>query len=248
MLHFEFGIAACWHQAHLDRAHLEHTYLEHPPIRHLLTTGNGSGQPFDRLDLRGVNLQDANLSDASLMGTNLSNATLQGADLCRANLVQARLYGANLAGACLTGAYIQNWGISTDTQLEDIKCDYVYTRLPTRDDPDPCRKPDKRGENFKTGDFSDFIAPIIKVLDLYKTQDTDPRQLGKQFKTLDLVHHQGIDPTAAAIAVTQLAEEHPEARLELITLEGRGRDKIRLQAIVDSQANRSELYTEYREM
>ena len=79
-------------------------------------------------------------------------------------------------------------------------------RLPTKDDPDPCRKPDNRQETFKPGDFADFISPIIKTLDLYQTQNIDPRQVAHKFKTLDLFHYEGIDPTAAAIAVTQVGE------------------------------------------
>ena len=159
--------------------------------------------------------------------------------------MQAQLYKTDLTGACLTGAYIENWGISVDTRLEDVKCDHIYMRLPTRDDPDPSRKPDDRDENFKEGDFSDFITPIIKTLDLYHTQNLDLRKMASTFKTLDLFHHRGIDPTAASIALKQVAEEHPEAGLEVVALEGRGNEKIRLQAVVAEGANRSELSAEY---
>lgn len=111
-------------------------------------------------------------------------------------LAETQLYQANLTATCLTGAYIENWGISSDTQLDRIQCDYVYMRLPTLDNPEPWRKPDNRNEIFRQGDFADFIAPIIQTLDLYKSQNVDPRK----FKTLDLLHYQGIDPTAAAKA------------------------------------------------
>ncbi|MEL7244397.1 MAG: low-complexity protein, partial [Cyanobacteria bacterium J06573_2] len=135
--------------------------------------------------------------------------------------------------------------ISTDTQLDECKCEYIYMQLPSKDDPDPCRKPDNKNENFKEGDFADFIAPIIKTLDLYKTQNFDPRKVGSKYKTLDLLHYEGIDPTAAAIAIIQLAESYPEANLEIVALEGRGNDKIRLQARVASDANTSDLNQEY---
>ncbi|WP_236738819.1 hypothetical protein [Chroogloeocystis siderophila] len=115
--------------------------------------------------------------------------------------------------------------------------------MPTKDDPDPCRKPDNKSENFKPGDFSDFIAPIIKTLDLYRQQNIDPRAI--TFKTLDLYHHQGIDPDAAAIALQQLAENHPHAGLEVVALEGRGQDKIRLQAKVAGNSDRAQLSAEY---
>ena len=106
-------------------------------------------------------------------------------------------------------------------------------------------QPDNKKENFKEGDFADFIAPIIKTLDLYQTQNLDLRRVASNFKTIDLFHYDGIDPSAAAIAIKQLIEQHPEAELEVISLEGRGNEKIRLQAKVSGDTNRSELNAEY---
>ncbi|MGB7444073.1 MAG: pentapeptide repeat-containing protein [Coleofasciculaceae cyanobacterium] len=238
----------CWFKAqNLAQARVEDTYLEDSKVRKLVISKDGRDNNFDSLNLRGLNLKDANLQDASFINTDLSEATLQNANLSGAKLVQAQLYQAILTEACLTGAYIQNWGISTDTQLDGVKCEYIYMQLPTKDDPDPCRKPDNRNETFEEGDFADFITPIIKTLDLYQTQNVDMRQVGNKFKTLDLFHHQGIDPTAAAIAVIQLAENYPDDKLEVVALEGRGQEKIRLQAKVAGDANRSQLSTEYFE-
>ncbi len=238
----------CWfHTEHLHNARLEDTYLQDPKVRQLLITKDGRDRSFDFLNLRGLNLQDANLQDASFIGTYLSESTLENANLSGAKLAQSHLYQANLNNACLTGAYIQNWGISTDTQLENVECEYIYMQLPTREDPDPCRKPDNRQETFQPGDFTDFIAPIIKTLDLYKTQNADPRHVGSKFKSLDLLHYQGIDPTAAAIAIIQLAEQNPDADVQIVALEGRGEEKIRLQARIAGDANPSELNREYFE-
>ncbi len=235
-----------WFEAkHLAQARISDTYLEDSKIRQLVVTLNGQEQNFDHMDLRGLNLQGANLVDASFIGTKLSEANLQGADLTRAKLVQAQLYGVNLTGACLTGAVIQDWSISPDTNFTDVKCDYVYMQLPTKNDPDPCRKPDNRNEIFQEGDFADFIAPIIKTLNLYQTQNVDLRVVAQQFKTLDLFHHEGLDPTAAAIALKQLAQQHPEAELEVVALEGRGEDKVRVQAKVAGSVDRSALSAEY---
>ncbi|MBE9136958.1 pentapeptide repeat-containing protein [Nodosilinea sp. LEGE 07088] len=226
---------------------IEQTYLADAQIKKLVTSGEGQGQSFDYKDMRGVNLQNAQLADASFIGANLSEANLSGANLSRAKLVRTQLYRANISNTTLTGAYIQDWGISTDTQFDGIQCDYIYMRLPTPADPDPCRKPDNRNETFAPGDFENFIAPIIKTLDLYSQQNVDPRNVAEAYKTIDLFHHEGIDPSAAAIALQQLAEQHPEAGIEVVALEGRGQDQIRLQAIVSSQANRSELSAQYSE-
>ena len=118
-------------------------------------------------------------------------------------------------------------------------------RLPTSKDPDPCRKPDNKDENFQLGEFADFIKPIQTTLDLYQRQYVDPREVAPSFKTLDLYLHGSINLTAAAIALKSVAEKHPEARLEVRALEGRGQDKIRLQTQVDSHVNRSRLSAQY---
>ena len=239
-------IRTCWFQVkNLEQARVEGTYLEQANVRQLAITKDGRGQKFNNLNLRYLNLKNANLQDASFISTDLSEANLQSANLFGAKLAQTQLYQANLTTACLTGACIENWGISTDTKFDGIQCDFVYMRLPTSKDKDPWRKPDNRQETFKQGDFADFVSPIIQTLDLYKTQHVDPREIAEKFKTLDLFHHEGIDPTAAAIAITQLAESNPTADLELLALEGKGQEKIRLQAIVSNNANSSELYKEY---
>ena len=237
-----------WYLAkQLDQSRCDRTYLEDPQIRQLAITKDGQGKHFEHLDLSGLNLKEANLKDAFFIGADLSEATLENANLTGARLVKTQLYQANLSGTCLTGAYIENWGISTDTNLDNVKCDYIFMQLPTAadPDPDPCRKPDNKKEYFKEGDFADFIAPIIKTLNLYHTQNLDLREVGIKFKTLDLFHYEGIDPSAAAIAIKQLIEEYPEAELEVISLEGRGNEKIRLQAKVTGDTNRSELNAEY---
>jgi uncharacterized protein YjbI with pentapeptide repeats len=227
--------------ANLDRVNLDRTSLENPKIRHLLTTGKGHQQNYDRLDLRNLNLQNADLSDASLIGADLSGSDLTGANLQRAKLVQAQLYGTNLTGANLTGAFIQNWGISPDTRFDDIECDYIHMRLPTDQDPDPCRKPDNKQATFHPGDFTAFIAPILRTLDSYQRQD--PTAFAP--KTLDFYHYEGIDPAAATIALQELIEQNPNAHIDIKSIEGRGPGKICLQAIVHSSADPSQLNRDY---
>ncbi|MFB2919586.1 MULTISPECIES: pentapeptide repeat-containing protein [Aerosakkonema] len=216
----------CWLQAKkLSFARAGTTYLKQVKLQLLVVTGAGQNKNFDRLNLRGVNLQGANLADASFIGADLSESNLQQANLSRAKLVQTQLDRTNFTGACLTGAYIEDWGITAETTLERVKCNYVYMRLPTKDDPDPCRKPDNKQEIFEDGDFADFIAPIVKTLDLY--------------------HNQGVDPRAIAIAFKRLAENHPEADIEIVAMEKRGKDKFLLKAKTAEYVDRSYLAEEY---
>lgn len=209
----------------LDFVNPGKTYLQYAQLQQLLVTGQGQDKNFDRQDLRGTNLQGANLVDASFIGADLSQANLQDADLSRAKLVQTQLNGTDLTGSNLTGAYIQDWGITTDTKFDGVRCEYVYMRLPTKENPDPLRKPDNHKEVFADGEFGDFIQPI--------------------FDTLDLYHNQGVDPRAIAISFKQLAENHPEADLRIVGMEVRGEDKFLLRAKSAAAADKSELSAEY---
>ncbi|WP_414755292.1 pentapeptide repeat-containing protein [Anabaena sp. CCY 9910] len=209
----------------LDYARLEKTYLQNPQAVNLLVNKQGQNTVFNRQDLRGVNLKGANLTDASFIGSELSYANLQDTNLTRAKLVQTQLDGTDFTGANLTGAYIEDWNITIDTKFDGVRCEYVYMRLPTPDNPDPHRKPDNRQEVFADGEFGDFIKPI--------------------FDTLDLYHSQGIDPRAIAISFKQLAENHPEADLRIVGMEVRGEDKFLLRAKTAIAADKSELSAEY---
>src|SRR5919199_1720208 len=215
-----------WNQAkNLDKALFSRSYLNRPKVQQLLTKGAEEGENFDRQNLRGINLQGTNLADASFIGADLSEANLQDADLSRAKLVQTQLNETDLTGATLTGAYIEDWGITSHTKLDGVRCEYVFMRVPTKEDPNPRRKPDNWKETFSDGDFADFIKPIVDTLDLYHNQDVDPR--------------------AVAISFKQLAENHPEAELEIVAMEKRGGDKFMLRVATAPDANHSELNAEY---
>ncbi|MCC5618665.1 pentapeptide repeat-containing protein [Nostoc sp. CHAB 5836] len=219
-------ICSRWYQAKmLDRVRPGLTYLQNAQVRQLLITGQGQDINLDRQNLRGINLQGANLADTSFVGADLSEANLQDADLSRAKLKQTQLDATDLTGANLTGAYIEDWGITNTTKLHGVRCEYVFMRLPTKEDPDPLRKPDNKQEVFADGDFADFIKPI--------------------FDTLDLYHNQGVDPRAIAIALKNLAENHPEAELEIVGMEKRGDDKILLRAKTAPGSDKSQLSAEY---
>ncbi|MGK7954520.1 MAG: pentapeptide repeat-containing protein [Crocosphaera sp.] len=208
----------------LDRIRPGKTYLSNTNLKQWLI-GIGTNKNFDRQDLRGVHLQAANLTDASFIGADLSNANLQDADLSRAKLIQTQLDNTDLTGATLTGATIEDWGITSHTNLRGVRCNYIFMKEPTKTDPNPRRKPDNWEEEFEDGDFAEFIQPLVNTLDLY--------------------HNQGVDPRAIAVAFKHLAEEHPDAELQIVAIEKRGNDKLLIRAATAPEANHSELNKEY---
>jgi len=209
----------------LEFARLGNTYLANPKIRQLVVSCDGQGQNFDGLDLTGVNLQDAELQDASFVGASLNQSNLRGANLSRAFLKQTQLDGADLTGATLTGAYIEDWGITSTTILDNVQCEYVYMRVPTKENPNPLRKPDNLRETFAEGEFAAFIQPFFDTLDLYHSQDVDPR--------------------AISIALSNLATNHPDDNLQFVAIERRGETGVNLRFTTTPKANKSELSEEY---
>ena len=215
------------HTCHLDCVRPGTSFLNIPQIRTLVQTGQGQGLNLTHLNLRGINLADAQLEDTCFRSADLSEATLAGANLTRANLVQTQLDQTDLTEATLTGATIEDWGITGDTNLQGVRCDYIYMRWVREgnSNPNPRRKPDNYEETFADGEFSDFIKPIVDTLDLY--------------------HNQNVDSRAIAIAFKQLAESHPEANLEIAAMEKRGQDKVLLRAKTTQKANHSQLSQQY---
>lgn len=211
----------------LDLVRPGNSYLKSTQVRQWLI-GKGQDKNFDGQKLQGINFQGADLTDASFIDANLSEANLQDADLSRAKLVQTQLDRTDFTGATLTGAFIEDWGITTYTKLDDVKCEYVFMRLPTEENPEPRRKPDNRSEKFEVGDFADFIKPI--------------------FDTLNLYHNQGVDPRAIAISWKQLAENNPDAKLQLASMEVKGEDNLLLKLKTPPDADLSKLSAEYFDM
>jgi uncharacterized protein YjbI with pentapeptide repeats len=148
----------CWSHAKKLNLACVGSYLKYPEIMELAIAGIGQGKNFDELPLRGLNLCKANLADASFIGTDLKDANLQDADLSRTKLVQTQLDRTDLTGACLTGACIQGWNITSSTKLDGVECDYIYMRLPTKENPDPYRIPENHQEIFEPSDFPDLFT------------------------------------------------------------------------------------------
>lgn len=217
----------CWQNAQkLELVVPGNTYLNDHQIQQWLV-GKGKENNFDGKNLRGVNLNGATLKSASFIRADLSEASLRNVDLTGATLVQTQLDSTDFTGAILTGSYIEDWGITVDTKLSEVICNFIFMRLPTEDDPNPRRKPDNWNESFRDGDFAEFIQPMVDTLDLY--------------------HNQGVDPRAIAISFKELAESNPEAELEITAMEKRGKGNFLLRAKTAKTANHSQLNKDYFE-
>ncbi|MDZ7958206.1 MAG: pentapeptide repeat-containing protein [Aulosira sp. DedQUE10] len=158
------------HTKKLDHACTEGSYLVHPQVRELVTTRTAPNKIFDNLNLQGLDLHGVNLADASFIGTNLRGANLQNSDLSRAKLIRTLLDQADLTGACLTGAYLKNLEITSTTKLKNVTCKYIFTRLPSPDNPDPARQPEDQQRTFNAKEFADFVQELID-----ESKDSSPK-------------------------------------------------------------------------
>ncbi|MEM9947526.1 MAG: pentapeptide repeat-containing protein [Cyanobacteria bacterium P01_D01_bin.36] len=239
----------CWYVANrLSWTRPGESYLRHRTVRNLITRRKGEGKSFDNFDLQGVNLENAKLSrvsfkganlenailrnadleGASFIGANLNNADLQYATLCLSEMIQTQLDRTDLREADLTAAYIEDWNITTETQLGGVFCRYVYMRFPHPDDhnQDRRRKPDDPRKEFKKGEFSDFIYPMVKTLDLY--------------------HNQDIDPRVVSLAIKDLHVNNPNADIKLASIERKGeKSNILVRLATSEEASHPKLGAEY---
>jgi len=132
--------------------------LEDPKVSELLVSGEGAGQAYAGLDLKGAFLVGAKLEGTDFTEADLSEAVLTGADLRETRLIKTQLIGANLTGACLTGACIENWNIDKSVQLQAIDCEWVFMA-----DDSKLRQPPS-GE-FKPGEFSKLFQEVADTID-----------------------------------------------------------------------------------
>ena len=157
-----------------------------------------SGADLIEANLSGANLQDADLSGADLSGADLSGADLSGADLSGANLYGVNLSGLNLPriqalgtnfeGATLTGACIMDWNINSQTNLQNVQCDYIFLkRFYYKKEKKwiySDRVPHDSDKIFAPGEFTKRYQKILETVNLYFGEGIDWQVFLNSFQKL----------------------------------------------------------------
>ncbi|NER32342.1 MAG: pentapeptide repeat-containing protein [Symploca sp. SIO1C4] len=99
---------------------------------------------------------DADIYDADIYGANLKSANLKSA-----NLRRVKALGTNFSRAILTGACIQDWNINSETNLENVICDYIYLKKYEQK-----RRPFNPKRNFEPGEFAKLVQKTVEAGDL----------------------------------------------------------------------------------
>ena len=132
-----------------------------------------------------ANLTGANLTGANLIWSNLTWANLTWTNLTWANLFMSRIIRTNFNNANLTGACIKDWHINSETNLNEVICEYVYL-----DEFKTERRP--INGNFAPGEFASLYKKILENTDLIlrKTPENDNNinNQGIQFYSNSTIH------------------------------------------------------------
>ncbi|MGK7894259.1 MAG: pentapeptide repeat-containing protein [Xenococcus sp. (in: cyanobacteria)] len=184
-----------------------------------LTGTDLTGTDLTGTDLTGTDLTGTNLFGVSLDSSILCNAKLEGAILKSASLVRADLTGANLffaslvradltgtnltdadlnrvqvlvtnfEGATLTGACIEDWNINSQTNLQNVKCDYIYLKTIYSEEENKWifgdRVPHDPDKIFAPGEFTKRYQKILETVNLYFGEGIDWQVFLNSFQKLE---------------------------------------------------------------
>lgn len=183
-----------------------------------LTNANLTGAKLERAVLENTIFKQANLTSADL-----SKAIATNSDFSQSLLVRSNLESTNLTGAHFTGACIQDWIVSRNTKLDEVKCKYIYLKFV---DGDKLDQVPQKGE-FKNLEFIFFVRSILDTLDLY--------------------HDNNINPRVAVIVLRSLANDYRE-HLEVVGLEKKGKGiiiKLKTSEFTNHEQLKQEYYHRY---
>jgi uncharacterized protein YjbI with pentapeptide repeats len=141
-------------QANLNGANLGEAYLR----KAVLNEAN-----LSKAILKAANLSLTDLSRANLSQADLNLAVMEGANLQNADLSFVQALGTDFKEADLTGVCIQDWNLNSKTNLNYVKCDYVYLKK-TYDlvftSIDPIHR------TFQPGEFTQKFQPASETTDI----------------------------------------------------------------------------------
>lgn len=174
-----------------------------------------------KLNLININMNKVNLYGANLKGVDFRYADLSYADLRNANLSYLEAIGANFDYANFTGACIESWNIDSSTNLNNVKCDYIYYQFNYELDKFDQRRPIDINNIFAPNEFTERIKVIEKALE-----------------TIDLTFTDGIDWKAFFKSFNELRQQYPEHNIDIQGIERKSNTLIvRLDVNIESDIN-----------
>jgi Pentapeptide repeats (8 copies) len=204
-------------RAILRRADLSRAYLVGTDLRRADLSGAYLvGTDLSRAYLSGVALNEANLNEANLGGADLREADLSRADLGGTNFLTTQALATNFQGSTLTGACLEDWHINSETNLENVICDYVYLKSNQQE-----RRPHDPNKTFAPGEFTKLFQKVRE--------------------TVDLIFSDGIDWQAFLVSFQELQIECGSDELFIQSFENKGNGAFVIRVNVPPGAEKAEI-------
>ena len=178
-------------EADLRRANLRRANLRIADLRIAnLRRADLREADLSEADLRGADLRGADLSEADLRGADLREADLEGVDLSEAKLNPVQALGTNFNNAKLTGACIEDWNINSQTNLNNVTCDYIYLKYKWNEEKKEHefieRRPSEPNKSFKPGEFTKLFQKALETVDLIFLDGIDWQAFLTSFQKLQV--------------------------------------------------------------
>lgn len=190
-----------FHKANLSQSNLSHADVRHANLRKV----DARYADVRYANLSKTNLSFSNFGDANLSKADIRHANLSKADLSKADLTAVQALAANLDQSILTGAVIEDWHIDRTTQLDGVKCDYIFcTRNHETHEP-MARIPEDPNSIFAAGEF----VQRFQILD-------------GALETIDLTFTEGINWKAFFASFQELRQQQPNDEISIQGLARQG--------------------------
>ena len=158
------------------------------------------------LNLEGFNFEGCNLNEKDLTNVNFTNT----------NLVRVQALGTSFNSATLTGACIQDWNINSETNFDNLICDYIYLKEGKQE-----RRPADPNRNFEPGEFAKLVQ--------------------KSVETIDLIFSKGVDWKAVAYSIKNTQILNEDTPLTIQSIENKGDEVVLIKVNVPQNANKGKI-------
>ncbi|MEM8720953.1 MAG: hypothetical protein AAGE84_16925 [Cyanobacteria bacterium P01_G01_bin.39] len=151
--------------------------------------------------------------------------TLSNTNLTEAALIRMQALSTNFQGAILTGACIEDWNINSQTNLKNVKCDYIYLKRNYSEEEKRFifsnRCPHDPDKIFAPGEFTQLFQ--------------------KALETVDLIFSEGIEWTAFLESFQQLQAEVKSQDLSIQAIDKKSGGAFVVRLEVPEEANKAEI-------
>lgn len=221
----DFRQANLYHIQWLNAKNLQLSRIDKPSLQEdiiidLLTKRNGDNNQYIDANLQELNLEHVSLVGANLYKSDLSHVRFLDADLTNANLSEVNAIKTDFSGSAMSGACIDAWNIDTSTNLNDVRCDYIYLESGNKN-----RVPSSG--YFKSGEFSALFQKVLN--------------------TVELIFRDGIDWKAFFLTFQELRTRYDDQSISIQSIEKKGKAFI-IRLEIPQEASKKEIENKVKEL